>query len=195
MMKTPVGLVTIALSAATLLAGTFLLVTGTRGQNTSFQSSAGQLDVQTFASGLVHPWALAFLGDGKMLVTERSGRMRIVSPEGQLSAPLKNVPDVWASGQGGLLDVVTDKNFAQNRTIFFCYAERSGGGGRTAVARAKLNEGSGRLDETKVIFRQEGPLSSGNHYGCRIAQANDDNLFVTLGEHFSHRDEAQNLSN
>jgi glucose/arabinose dehydrogenase len=195
MMKTPVGLVTTALSAATLLAGTFLLVTGTRGQNTSFQSSAGQLDVQTFASGLVHPWALAFLPDGKMLVTERPGRMRIVSGEGQLSAPLKNVPEVWASGQGGLLDVIADKGFAENRTIFFCYAERTSGGGRTAVARAKLNEGSGRLDETKVIFRQEGPLSTGNHYGCRIAQANDGNLFVTLGEHFSYRDQAQNLSN
>jgi aldose sugar dehydrogenase len=195
MMKTPVGLVTIALSAATLLAGTFLLVTGTRGQNTSFQSSAGQLDVQTFASGLVHPWALAFLGDGKLLVTERPGRMRIVSAEGQLSPPLKNVPDVWASGQGGLHDVVTDKDFAQNRTIFFCYAERTGGGGRTAVARAKLNDGSGRLEETKVIFRQEGPLSSGNHYGCRIAQAADGNLFVTLGDHYSYRDEAQSLAN
>jgi aldose sugar dehydrogenase len=195
MMKTPVGLVTIALSAATLLTGTFLLVTGTRGQNTSFQSSAGQLDVQTFASGLVHPWALAFLGDGKMLVTERPGRMRIVSAEGQLTPPLKNVPEVWASGQGGLLDVITDKDFAQNHTIFFCYAERVSGGGRTAVARAKLNDGTGRLDETKVIFRQEGQLSSGNHYGCRIAQAADGNLFVTLGEHYSYRDEAQNLGN
>ena len=117
MMKTPVGLVTIALSAATLLAGTLLLVTGTRGQNTSFQSSAGQLDVQTFASGLVHPWALAFLPDGKLLVTERPGRMRIVSAEGQLSPPLKNVPEVWASGQGGLLDVITDKDFALARKI------------------------------------------------------------------------------
>lgn len=195
MIKTPVGLVTVALSAATLLAGTFSLVTGTRGQNTSFQSSAGQLDVQTFASGLVHPWALAFLGDGKLLVTERPGRMRIVSAEGQLSPPLRGVPEVWASGQGGLLDVITDKDFAQNRTIFFCYAERIAGGGRTAVARARLNEGTGRLDEVKVIFRQEGPLSSGLHYGCRIAQGADGNLFVTLGEHYTYRDEAQSLGN
>jgi aldose sugar dehydrogenase len=105
------------------------------------------------------------------------------------------VPEVWASGQGGLLDVVTDKAYAQNKTIYFCYAERSGSGGRTAVARAKLNDGAGRLDETRVIFRQEGPLSSGNHYGCRIAQAGDGNLFVTLGDHFSYRDEAQNLGN
>jgi glucose/arabinose dehydrogenase len=187
--------VTVTLSAATLLAGTFLLVSGTRGQNNSFQSSAGQLDVQTFASGLVNPWALAFLPDGKMLVTERPGRMRIVSAEGQLSPPLKNVPEVWASGQGGLLDVVTDRRFAENRTIYFCFAERAGNGGRTAVARAKLNDGNGRLDETKVIFRQEGPLSPGKHYGCRIAQAADGNLFVTLGDHQIYRDEAQNLGN
>ncbi|MBR1124017.1 PQQ-dependent sugar dehydrogenase [Bradyrhizobium lablabi] len=194
-MKTPVGLVTAALTAATLLTTTFLIATGTRGQDTTFASSAGQLEVQTIASGLVHPWALAFLPDGKMLVTERPGRMRIVSPEGQLSPPLKGVPDVWASGQGGLLDVITDKGFAQNRTIYFCYAERTASGGRTALARAKLNDGSGRLDEVKVIFRQEGPLSSGNHYGCRIVQAADNNLFVTLGEHFTYRNEAQNLGN
>ena len=130
-----------------------------------------------------------------MLVTERPGRMRLVTPEGQLSPPLKGVPEVWASGQGGLLDVILDKSFAQNKTIYFCFAERIGGGGRTAVARAKLNDGNGRLDDTKIIFRQEGPLSSGNHYGCRIVQAGDGNLFVTLGEHFSYRDEAQNLGN
>jgi glucose/arabinose dehydrogenase len=195
MMKTPVGVVTMALTAATLLTATFLIATGTRGQDTTFASSAGQLEVQTIASGLVNPWALAFLPDSKMLVTERPGRMRIVSPEGQLSPPLKGVPDVMASGQGGLLDVVTDKGFAQNRTIYFCYSERTSGGGRTAVARAKLNDGSGRLDDVKVIFRQDGPLSSGNHYGCRIAQASDGNLFVTLGDHFTWRNEAQNLGN
>ena len=194
-MKTPVGLVTAALTAATLLTATFLIATGTRGQDTTFASSAGQLEVQTIATGLVNPWALAFLPDGKMLVTERPGRMRIVTPEGQLSPPLKGVPDVMASGQGGLLDVIADKAFAQNRTIYFCYAERASGGGRTALTRAKLNDGSGRLDEVKVIFRQEGPLSSGNHYGCRIVQAGDGNLFVTLGEHFSPRNEAQNLGN
>jgi glucose/arabinose dehydrogenase len=195
MMKTPVGLVTAALTAAILLTATFLIATGTRGQDTTFASSAGQLEVQTIATGLVHPWALAFLPDGKMLVTERPGRMRIVSSEGQLSPPLKGVPDVWATSQGGLLDVIADKAFAQNRTIYFCYAERTGGGGRTAVTRAKINDGSGRLDEVKVIFRQEGQLSSGNHYGCRIVQAADGNLFVALGDHFNPRVEAQNLGN
>jgi glucose/arabinose dehydrogenase len=195
MVKTPVALVTVALSAAILLAATFLIATKTRGGDTTFASSAGQLEVQTVASGLVHPWSLAFLPDGKMLVTERPGRMRIVTVEGQLSPPLKGVPEAWASGQGGLLDVITDKAFAQNKTIYFCFSERTSGGGRTAVARAKLNDGDGRLDEVKIIFRQDGPLSSGNHYGCRIVQANDGNLFVTLGEHFSYRNEAQNLGN
>ncbi len=195
MMKTPVALVTATLSTAILLATSLLIATGTRSENTSFASSAGQLEVQTIASGLVHPWALAFLPDGRMLVTERPGRMRLVTAEGQLSPPLKGLPEVWASGQGGLLDVVLDKSYPQNQTIYFCFSERVSGGGRTAVARAKLNDGIGRLDDVKIIFRQDGPLSSGNHYGCRIAQANDGNLFVTLGEHFSYRNEAQNLGN
>jgi aldose sugar dehydrogenase len=194
-MKTPVIIVTAALTVAILLAASLLIATGTRGDDTSFASSAGQLEVQTAASGLVHPWSLAFLPDGRMLVTERPGRMRIVAAEGQLSSPLEGVPGVWASGQGGLLDVIIDKSYAQNNTVYFCFAERAAGGGRTAVARAKLNDANGRLDDVKIIFRQEGPLSSGNHYGCRIVQANDGNLFVTLGEHFSYRNEAQNLGN
>jgi glucose/arabinose dehydrogenase len=195
-MKAPILWVTASLAAATVLTASFLIATTSRGANTSFASSAGQLEVQTIASGLVNPWALAFLADGRMLVTERPGRMRIVSSDGQLSPALKGVPDVWATGQGGLLDVVTDRAFKQNNTIYFCFSERTAGGGRTAVARAKLVDGDApRLEDVKVIFRQQGPLSSGNHYGCRIAQARDGNLFVTLGEHFSHRDEAQNLGN
>jgi aldose sugar dehydrogenase len=194
-MKTPVGLVTVTLTVAILLAVSFLIATGTRGQEPAFDSSAGELEVRTIARGLVNPWALAFLPDGKMLVTERAGRMRIVTAEGQVSPPLKGVPDVWASGQGGLHDVIIDKSFAQNRTIYFCFAERTEGGGRTTTARAKLNDGNDRLDEVKIIFRQQGPLSSGNHYGCRIAQADDGNLFVALGDHFTYRDQAQNLGN
>src|SRR3984893_5311824 len=194
-MRAPVVFVTAALTAATLLAASFRIAAGTRGGDVSFASSAGQLEVQTVASGLVNPWALAFLPDGRMLVTERPGRIRIVTSEGQLSPPLKGVPDVWASGQGGLHDVAIDTSFAQNRTIYFCFAERTAGGGRTALARARLNDSNDRLDDPRIIFRQEGPLSSGNHYGCRIAQASDGNLFVTLGEHFNYRDEAQNLGN
>jgi aldose sugar dehydrogenase len=161
-----------------------------------FHSAAGDLALATMARGLEHPWALAFLPEGRLLVTERPGRMRVVGADGTLSPPLDGVPKVAASGQGGLLDVVLDRRFAENRTIYFCYAEPTGGGARTALARAQLPEGgSPRLDDVRVIFRQEGPLSSGNHFGCRIAQTPDDNLFLTAGEHFSHRNEAQNLGN
>ena len=114
-MKTPVGLVTASLAVAILLAVSFLIATGTRGEQPAFGSSAGELEVRTIARGLVNPWALAFLPDGTMLVTERPGRMRIVTSEGQVSPPLKGVPEVWASGQGGLLDVAADKSYAQNR--------------------------------------------------------------------------------
>jgi glucose/arabinose dehydrogenase len=188
--------VTASLTIAIVVTTTFLIMTTSRGETTSFGSSAGKLEVQTVASGLAYPWALAFLPEGRMLVTERPGRMRIVSPQGQLSPAVKGVPEVWASGQGGLLDVITDRDFADNGTIYFCYSERTGNGGRTAVARGRLVDGAApRLDDVKVIFRQDGPLSSGNHHGCRIVQSPDSNLFVTLGEHFSYRDEAQNLGN
>jgi glucose/arabinose dehydrogenase len=195
-MKRPLIWVTGSLTAAIVLTVTLLIATTSRGEDGPFASSAGQLEVQTFASGLVRPWALALLPDGRALVTERPGRIRLVNAQGQLSPPLTGVPEVWFSGQGGLLDLVTDRDFATNATLYFCYAERSGSGGRTAVARGKFVDGAApRLDDVKVIFRQDGPLSTGNHYGCRIAQAADGNLFVTLGDHFSFRDEAQNLGN
>jgi glucose/arabinose dehydrogenase len=162
----------------------------------TYPSSAGTLDVETAARGLDHPWSIAFLPDGRMLVSERPGRLRIVSRDGKLSPPVTGVPKVMASGQGGLHDVALDRDFAPNRIIYFCYAEPAQGGGRTALARARLiDDETPHLDDVKVIFRQEGPLSSGNHYGCRIVQARDGNLFLTLGDHFDHRDEAQNLSN
>ncbi len=161
-----------------------------------FPSSAGNIAIETVAKGLNHPWALAFLPDGRFLVTERVGRMRIVENNGKLSAPIANVPAVFASGQGGLHDVALDRRYAQNGTIYFCYAEPASGGARTALARARLSaDAAPRLDDVNIIFRQEGPLSGGNHFGCRIVQTADDNLFLTLGEHFTTRDQAQNLAN
>jgi glucose/arabinose dehydrogenase len=173
-----------------------LTVTSAAAEPRSFPSSAGSLTVETVARGLVSPWALAFLPDGRVLVTERPGRLRVVGKDGKLSSALAGVPRVFARGQGGLHDVVLDRDYAQNSTIYFCFAEPADGGGRTALARAKLiDQATPRLDDVKVIFRQEGPLSSGNHFGCRIAQAADNNLFLTLGEHFTTRDQAQNLGN
>jgi glucose/arabinose dehydrogenase len=195
-MRTPLVIVTATLAAAITLTASLLIVSTTRGASTSFESSAGALEIETVASGLVTPWSLAFLPDGRMLVTERPGRLRVVTRNGQLSPPVTGVPEVWATGQGGLHDVALDKDFARNGTLYLCYAERTGNGGRTSVARGKLNDGERpRLSDVKVIFRQEGPLSSGYHYGCRIAQGADGNLFVALGDHFSPRDEAQNLGN
>jgi glucose/arabinose dehydrogenase len=123
-----------------------------------YPSSAGSLSVQTVATGLVHPWSLAFLPDGRMLVTERPGRMRIVARDGKLSPPLGNVPKVFAVTQGGLLDVILDRDFAQNRTIYFSYAEPFNGGGRTVLARAQLDDGEvPQLADVKVVYRQQGP--------------------------------------
>src|SRR5438067_9833084 len=161
-----------------------------------FPSAAGSVNIETIARGLVHPWGLAFLPDGKMLVTERPGRLRVVTRDGKLSPPITGVPQVRASGQGGWHDIVLARDFASNKTIYLCFAEPASGGGRTAMARARFTEGEApQLDDVKVIFRQEGPPSSGNHYGCRIVQGRDGNLWLTLGEHFTHRDEAQNLAN
>jgi glucose/arabinose dehydrogenase len=175
-----------------IVVAALLLLGPSLSQGQTFKSSAGELKTETVVSGVVHPWALAFLPDGRLLITERPGRMRIAGRDGKLTPPLKNVPKVFASGQGGLLDVVLDRNFAQNKTIYFCYAEPVGSGARTAMARAALAED--RLDDVAVIFHQAGPLSHSNHFGCRIAQSADGNLFLTMGEHFTDRDEAQKLT-
>ncbi|HWV55234.1 PQQ-dependent sugar dehydrogenase [Pseudorhodoplanes sp.] len=163
----------------------------------TFKSDTGDIRVVTVVSGLSHPWALAFLPDGRMLVTERGGRMRIATRDGKLSPPLDGVPKVLAQNQGGLLDVIVDRDFANNRTIFFCYSDPvEGGGAQTAMARARLDTGeSPRLTEVRRIFRQEGPPSRGLHFGCRIVQARDGNLFLTTGDHFGPRDLAQTLDN
>lgn len=159
-------------------------------------SSAGPLRVETIARGLDHPWGLAFLPDGRMLVTERPGRLRLVGRDGTLSPPLAGVPKVFARGQGGLLDIALDRDFASNATVYFCFAEPGEGGARTSLGRARLAaEGTPALEDVAVIFRQQGPLSTSNHFGCRVVQARDGNLFLAMGDHFTQRDEAQNLAN
>ena len=173
-------------AAATALTG------ATAGAQTR---TVGNLSIETFASGLRNPWGLAFLPDGQLLVTERSGQIRLVSRDAKLSPPLQGVPRVFAVSQGGLLDIAVDAKFAENRTIYFCFAEPAEGGGRTSLARAEFSAEAMRLDDVKVVFRQTGPLSRGNHWGCRITQTRDGNLFLTLGDHFTARDEAQNLDN
>ncbi len=162
-----------------------------------FKSDLGDIRVETVVSGLANPWALAFLPDGRMLVTERAGRMRIATRDGKLSAPLAGVPKVQAQNQGGLLDVIVDRDFAKNGTIYFCYSDPAdSGGAQTALARAKLDAGDKpQLTDVQRIFRQDGPPSNGLHFGCRIVQARDGNLFLTTGDHGFASKSAQTLDN
>ena len=155
-------------------------------------SGETKVDVTSVAKGLEHPWSLAFLPDGRMLVTERPGRLRYVSQGGALSEPIAGVPRVYAEGQGGLLDVVLDPAFGQNSTIYLSYAEPGvDGTNGTAVARARL-EGQA-LRDVKVIFRQQPKVASKHHFGSRLVFARDGNLFVTTGERNSERAKAQDL--
>ena len=147
---------------------------------------------ETYASGLVHPWALEFMPDGRLLVTERPGRLRIVGTDGSLSAPLAGVPAVHAVSQGGLLDVALDPEFAANRTIYLSFAEAEGDRAGTAVARAVLGETG--LTEVRVIYRQRPKLQGSGHFGSRLVFARDGTLFITQGDRQSYRDRAQDLT-
>lgn len=151
------------------------------------------LKAVTVAQGLDHPWALAFLPDGRLLVTERPGRMRLISPQGQLSPPLTGLPPVLAYGEGGLLDVVLDPKFAQNATLYWSYSEPDAQpkpdapmAAGTAVARARL-VGNGLVD-VQVIFRQPHTPGKPLHFGSRLLFAPDGRLFVGLGDRFERAD-------
>jgi glucose/arabinose dehydrogenase len=148
---------------------------------------------ETVARGLEHPWGLAFLPDGRMLVTERPGRLRLVSKDGRVSAPLVGLPPVQARGQGGLLDVALDPRFTENRLVYLSYADPGDGGtAGTAVARGRLGEGG--LDDVRAIYRQRPKVSGSNHFGSRLVFARDGALFVTQGDRYAYRDAAQDLA-
>ncbi|HNT86119.1 MAG TPA: PQQ-dependent sugar dehydrogenase [Ottowia sp.] len=160
-----------------------------------------ELQAQTVASGLQHPWAVAFLPGGRFLVTERPGRLRVVDADGRVQPPLHGLPDIAAGGQGGLLDVITDAAFERNRTIYFCFSQPGPGATNgTALARARLSDDLTGLQELRVIFSQQPKVASTLHFGCRIVERRvdgrpDGTLWLTLGERFSRRDDAQRLDN
>ncbi|WP_396206234.1 PQQ-dependent sugar dehydrogenase [Gemmatimonas sp.] len=155
-------------------------------------NTRGVVTAETVTGGLVNPWAIEFLPDGRALVTERPGRLRVLSPSGQLSAPVTGVPTVFAQGQGGLLDVAIDPQFAQNQRIYLSYAESGSGGAGTAVARARFTGTA--LEDVQVIYRQEPKLNGGGHYGARLVFDRTGLLYVTLGDRMNWRDRAQDLS-
>jgi len=160
-------------------------------QGAVYQTEHLRVRVVTVAENLVHPWGLAFLPDGRMLVTERPGRLRIVEKDGALSEPLQGVPDVYARGQGGLLDVVLDPDFERSRFVYLSYSEPGKGGAGTAVGRGRLT--GDRLENFSVIFRQVPKTGGGRHFGSRLVFARDGKLFVTVGER-GEKERAQDFS-
>ena len=160
-----------------------------------FKTEEGTISVEQVAKGLDHPWAVAFLPDNKgMLVTEKPGNLRIVSPDGTLSKPLSGVPKVWANGQGGLLDVVLSPDFAKDRMVYLTFSEASEDGktAGAAAGRGRLSTDLSKLEDFNVIFRQQPKLSVGNHFGARIVFDRDGYLFIALGEN-NNRPTAQDL--
>ena len=181
------------LASCFLAAGSLLLLSQSAlADDAMIDTKQGTIKVQTLAHGLSHPWGLAFLPDGRMLVTEKVGRLRIVDKDGKVSEPLNGVPKVVAEGQGGLLDVALDPHFAENSLVYLSYSEPGDAGkAGTAVARGKL--GADGLDGVQVIFRQYPKVDGGNHFGSRLAFSPDGTLFVTLGERFTFQP-AQDLA-
>ncbi|MFC0666834.1 PQQ-dependent sugar dehydrogenase [Azotobacter chroococcum] len=162
-------------------------------QAAQYSSEKGPLQVDQMAGGLEHPWALAFLPDGQgMLITERPGRLRLLA-DGQLSGPLGGLPKVFARGQGGLLDVALSPQFAADRLVYLSYAEAGDDGqAGTAVGRGRLSADLRRLEDFRVIFRQQPKLSTGIHFGSRLVFDRDGHLFIALGEN-NQRPTAQDL--
>lgn len=157
------------------------------------QAPAAPAGTAVVVRGLTDPWAMAFLPDGRMLITEKAGQLRIATPDGRLSAPLAGLPAVAATGQCGLLDVVLDPQFSDNRRLFFTFAEPGPGGNSTAVGSARLVDD--QLREVRTLFSQKPKLDSGSHCGSRIVVDRQGHLLVGLGDRFSGKDEAQNPGN
>jgi glucose/arabinose dehydrogenase len=168
------------------------------GQTRAPEARSGvTIATEEIARGLNHPWAIAFLPDGRMLVTERAGRLRVVTRDGTVSDPIEGLPLIEVRGQGGLLDVVLGPNFASDRMIYLSYAEARPGGNNTAVARGRLSNDDRSISDLRVIFRQNPPWESRGHFGSRLVFDREGHLYITLGDRqgADSRPLAQDISN
>ena len=170
-----------------------LAVVAMSANGAALKSEKAELQLDTVASGFNHPWALAFLPDGSMLITERNGGLIKLSADGKTKTEITGLPDIDARGQGGLLDVILAKDFATTKQIFFSFSEPGSAGNSTAVAKATLGDNS--LTEVDVIFSQAPKYNSRHHFGSRLVLDNDGKLFITTGDRGSERDQAQKLDN
>jgi glucose/arabinose dehydrogenase len=162
----------------------------------AISTEQARIKVSTIAEGLDHPWGIAFLSDGSMLVTEKSGALRRVDKNGTLGKPIAGVPEVDARDQGGLLDITLHPNFAQNRLLYLSFSEPGESGNSTAVAQAQLSEDHRQLNDLRVIFSQKPKLDSTMHFGSRIVFDREGRIYVGLGErsHEQFREHAQDLN-
>ena len=155
------------------------------------------ITVTTLAEGLVHPWGMAFLPNGDMLVTERAGGIQRLSKGGSLSGRLANVPAVIAQNQGGMLDIAIDPDFTSNSTVYFCYSKESDVEGKkgssSSVAKATLTDAG--FEDVDVIFSADSIVDNGFHFGCRLAFDAKKQLYITMGDRYKYMQEAQNTNN
>ena len=160
----------------------------------TYETEHGGISLKIVADGLDHPWGLAFLPDGTMLVSERDpGSLRLATQNGAVRPPLKGTPEAYTSGQGGMLDIAIDPDFKNNNLIYFSYAEPGEGGAGTAVARAKLDQSGNALNDVTVIFQQVPKTSGGRHFGSRLVFSPEGQLYITVGER-GERDRTQDFS-
>lgn len=176
---------------ATTIGAAVFAATGALAHTDTVQTESGTVVVENLADGLDHPWGMAFLPDGRILITERAGNLRLFGTDGELSEPLQGTPEALARGQGGLLDVALDPDFESNRLVYLSFAERGDGGASTAVGRGRLQDN--RIEDFEVLFRQAPKVSGSSHFGGRIAFSSKGHLFLTLGDR-NKLDPAQNLS-
>ncbi|WP_254453302.1 PQQ-dependent sugar dehydrogenase [Siccirubricoccus sp. G192] len=181
-----------------LLATLLLLAAPMARAQAPVTSERASFRVTQFATGLERPWGGAFLPDGRLLVTERPGRLRLIGRDGRVSPPLRGVPTVEAEGQGGLLDLALAPDFATTREVYLCYAAlvRDGGqtGAATRLARARLAPEADALEAVTPLLDATPPQARGrNHFGCRIAFGRDGALFLSTGDRFVTKLRAQRL--